>query len=261
MLGKRALSRLAILRTQKGYGRAATVAKYMRDERLHGCETRAFAQCGEEISDGVIDLGCGAGRTTVPLLPLTSSYLGVDYTSSMIDACRTRFAAATNARFLVADAADLRTVPDGRAGFVLFSYNGIDNVGHAHRLRILREAKRVLRPGGIFAFSHHNLNASEIVRRPRIPTKFTLSTVRQFVGALRNSLVNRWFEERGPDYEVINDSADGFSLLVYYCSIAAQRRQLASAGFELVACTDMLGVEVDPESTRAPFVFHLARKR
>lgn len=259
-IGRRLLDRLGVWTTRRGYARAGTVASYLRDERLHGCETRAFVDYAAEINEGVIDLGCGAGRTTVALLPITRDYLGVDYVPEMVEVCQERFAGDANARFLVGDAALLESVEDASASFVLFSYNGIDNVGHEHRQRILKEAHRVLRAGGLFAFSHHNLRADGIVRRPPLPRSLAPRALRAYLGELRNSLGKRWFESRGDDWEVINDCADGFSLLVYYCTIESQRRRLREAGFNLVACTDMAGDPVDEANTSAPFVFHVARK-
>ena len=38
-----------------------------------------------------------------------------------------------------------------------FSFNGIDYVATAGRVRILEEVRRILRPGGTFCFSSHNL--------------------------------------------------------------------------------------------------------
>jgi SAM-dependent methyltransferase len=52
---------------------------------------------------------------------------------------------------------------DNSYGFVLFSHNGIDHLELPERERALVEMKRVLRPGGLMAFSSHNTNFLPVV--------------------------------------------------------------------------------------------------
>ena len=52
----------------------------------------------------------------------------------------------------------MKLFKDNSFDFVLFSYNGVDYVDHADGLAILREIRRLIRPGGYFCFSTHNLN-------------------------------------------------------------------------------------------------------
>ena len=59
--------------------------------------------------------------------------------------------------------ADLDFAADNSYDFVLFSYNGIDHLELPERERALSEMKRVLRPGGIMAFSSHNANFLPVV--------------------------------------------------------------------------------------------------
>ena len=59
--------------------------------------------------------------------------------------------------------ADLDFAADNSYDFVLFSYNGIDHLELPERERALIEMKRVLRPGGLMAFSSHNANFLPVV--------------------------------------------------------------------------------------------------
>ena len=43
----------------------------------------------------MLDIGVGAGRTTVSFAPLVRRYVGVDYSRAMVEACRRRFAGST----------------------------------------------------------------------------------------------------------------------------------------------------------------------
>ena len=48
------------------------------------------------------------------------------------------------------DAGNLSDFPASRFKLVFFSYNGIDNLGHEQRLRVLDEARRVVQRDGLF---------------------------------------------------------------------------------------------------------------
>ena len=97
----------------------------------------------------MLDIGVGAGRTTKHFAGLVKEYVGVDYSITMIKACREKF---PQYRLEVADARNLSLFDDAYFDFVLFSFNGIDAVEHQDRLAILREIRRVLRKGGYFCF-------------------------------------------------------------------------------------------------------------
>jgi len=73
----------------------------------------------------------------------------------MVDAAKDRY---PDREFRQVDARDLSAFADESFDFVLFSYNGLDCVGHADRLQVLAEVHRVVRPGGVFMFSSHNMD-------------------------------------------------------------------------------------------------------
>lgn len=101
----------------------------------------------------VLDVGCGAGRTTVELDRRGHDVVGVDVSEAMVEAARAQF---PDLDVAVGDATDLQ-FDDGQFDYVLFSYCGIDYVHpESERLRALAEVRRVLRDGGYFAFSTHN---------------------------------------------------------------------------------------------------------
>jgi len=201
----------------------------------------------------MLDVGVGGGRTTLHFAPAARRYVGVDYAPAMIAACRNRFR-SRDLRFCVADA---RAFPfaDRSFGFVLFSYNGIDYVSHDDRLRVLAEVRRMLEPGGYYAFSTHNLiDAPRFLttRRSRDP---------------RVALVCRLLRRHNPplsviasaDWIVLRDGALRGSLATYYVRRHAQLRQLADAGFSVV---DVL--QLDGSAARAasadPWLYYLCRR-
>lgn len=111
----------------------------------------------------MLDLGIGGGRTTTWSRLLTDDYVGVDITPAMVAAARGRH---PEADLRVGDARDLSAFADARFGFVMFSFNGIDAVGHTDRAVVLREIARVLRPGGRVLLSTNNRDSPGFASTP-----------------------------------------------------------------------------------------------
>ena len=111
------------------------------------------------IADGatVLDLGCGAGRTTIPLAEMGLDVVGVDLSQTMVAAARDQASAiGVEIEFTVMDAMAL-DFPDARFDAALFSYNGIELVpGSAGKRRVFEQIHRVLKPGGRLIFSSHS---------------------------------------------------------------------------------------------------------
>jgi SAM-dependent methyltransferase len=104
----------------------------------------------------VLDLGCGVGRTTLPLARAGFDVLGVDISSRMIAAAE-QLAATEGVpiQYEVGDAIHLR-FDDGAFDHVVFSNQGWTQIPGSHnRLAALCEIRRVLSNGGSFLFSTH----------------------------------------------------------------------------------------------------------
>jgi len=143
---------------------------------LTACERLLF---GEYLSNGmsILDLGVGGGRTTPHLSSLAHRYVGVDYATEMIAACRKKFPAL---EFEVVDAADLSRFAPSSFDAVVMAYNGIDNLApDDSRLSAWREMHRVLKPNGILIFSSHNVRS--ILVRPSWNPERMASAAGQFV--------------------------------------------------------------------------------
>jgi len=213
----------------------------------------------------VLDLGCGAGRTAYTLAAVSRSYLGVDFSAPMVEAARSLVGEDDATRFLVLDARDLSSLYDRRFGLVIFSFNGIDAVGHDDRLRILAEVRRIVADEGVFAFSSHSLAALPFdVRLPRPSRRDPLrSLYRGARLALRLARANRRFDiedARSDGFALVRDQAHDFSLVLYYVDPIAQIAQLVDAGFVDVEIWDRDGRRVPPEGPgRDPHLFYVCR--
>ncbi len=238
---------------------------YARDTALTLAESVVLQRCrADYVCKHVLDLGVGAGRTTPWLATDAASYVGLDYSQTMIALCKARHPGRA---ILWGDARNLSTFADASFDFVLFSYNGIDAVGHTDRQRILREVARVIRSGGMFAFSSHNLDC--IRHHPIHRDILGLSGRRGPIGLLkqcarivirtRNVIRNRQVEVRSSEYAILTDRGHNLAFVSYHIGPQAQARQLADAGFNLVEVLDRDGQPVAGTS-EADFLHYLARR-
>jgi len=98
---------------------------------------------------------------------------------------------------------------DGSFDFILFSFNGIDYVGHEDRLKALREIKRVASKDAYLCLSTHNLNSVD-----------GLATIDEHAAK----------ELKQKKHVIIDDGALQSRLLTYYIKPTKQIKQLTKLG-------------------------------
>lgn len=147
------------------FRRADVVSEYASFDFLLAPEQTILGELAPRFAGTrMLDVGVGAGRTTLHFAPLVREYVAIDISPDMIEACTRRFGGTSwNATFAVADVRDLGRFESASFDFVLFSFNGIDTVGgHTDRLAALGEIHRVCRPGAAFCFSSSNLRFARL---------------------------------------------------------------------------------------------------
>jgi len=175
----------------------------------------------------VLDLGCGAGRTTVALAEIGLLVFGIDISELMIDVAREQarqLGVEDLTEFAVMDARKLEGVSDGSFDAALYSYNGLELVpGIAGKRSVLAEVHRVLRPGGRFVFCTHSLLAlnRHVPMRLRAFARFLL-------GQLGLPMRERELGERFIDDEL--EEARYLQILLP----GTLRRMLRAAGFRVL---------------------------
>jgi len=111
----------------------------------------------------ILDIGCGAGRTTIGLYKLGYHLVeGLDLSEAMIvQARRINNKMNYNITFRVVDAACL-DYEDETFEAALFSFNGIMQIPEReNRIKVLKEIKRILKTKGYFLFTTHDREGSK----------------------------------------------------------------------------------------------------
>ncbi|HEX8752270.1 MAG TPA: class I SAM-dependent methyltransferase [Solirubrobacterales bacterium] len=217
----------------------------------------------------MLDIGVGAGRTGYTYAPLVRRYVGIDYAPRMLARAQALLGDEPNVTLLLADARDLSGVR-GPFDFVLFSFNGIDTVGHEDRLRILAEVRGVLKPEGLFQFSTHSLGAlplDDAIAHParrmsslayRVYTRVDDIRRRRRIHRVNASLSLEEARRRG--WTIVKGRGHDFRLDDYYVDPSYQVRQLTEAGLETVAVYDCRGKPVQlPHRGRDAWLDYLCR--
>jgi ubiquinone/menaquinone biosynthesis C-methylase UbiE len=187
----------------------------------------------------ILDLGCGAGRTSNFLYKLGHDVTAIDYSEEMIRKAKEKNI-LTSIDFKVMNAKYLLFV-DESFDYALFSFNGLDYLyPEADRLKALREIYRVLKPGGIFAFSSHN-------------SLLIPNTVRRMFNFVKSAMAGRILKYRW-DFQ-------GFGkLLTYYVSPKKQIKQLAGIGFKNIEIISKYSNDAKKALFKDPYFSYVVKK-
>lgn len=212
----------------------------------------------------VLDIGIGAGRTTVYLAPLAREYVGIDFSPAFIDFVNNSMP-QVNAK--LCDMRDLGEFNAEAFDFVMGSFNVLDIVTHQDRLLTLAEVHRVLKPEGVFVFSSHNRTYSATGCAPKL--EFSRDPVRQarmlFRWVQRSINYRKWKKHwvQTEEYASITDVGHDFTTLHYYIDQATARRQLEESGFSVLEVCDIDGrpLGASDVDTTSAFLTYVVQKR
>ncbi len=215
----------------------------------------------------VLEIGVGAGRLAARLSEGGGSYVGVDISEPMIEACRRRF---PRLHFMRCDVRCLTPFEPGSFDTVVFSLNGLDHLLPDDRRLALKEIYRVLHEGGLFVFSSHNLDwpRPSPLTPPKLhmdwrPWRMWTRNAREVGGYLmglgRHLL--RWRSERWFDgYAILNDQAHGYRTMMHFIRRESQMAQLHALGFSECRAFDRVGRELTGDDPcRDPWIYYASR--
>ncbi|MGH9840878.1 MAG: class I SAM-dependent methyltransferase [Blastocatellia bacterium] len=129
----------------------------------------------------LLEIGCGIGRMTRHLAGIFGEVHGTDVSAEMIAQARERFRDVGNAFFHETNGLDFAAMPDAHFD-VIFSVYVFQHVPSADVVRSnIRDACRVLAPGGVFKFQVCGINHTDYDRMPKdtwTGTPFSESEIR-----------------------------------------------------------------------------------
>jgi SAM-dependent methyltransferase len=202
------------------------IACYSGDIGLWKAEEILIRRFFPEKGD-FLDIGCGAGRTSIPLTQMGFNVIGIDLSAGMLREAKL-YAERLGLKidFQEMDAKSL-DFADRSFDCALFSFNGIDHVhGYKRKLEVLREIFRVLKPGAPFMFSAHRIWSPYHIR------KLIWSGLKSSFGSLTglNTLEKEW----GELYDL--NSHDPQERYSSFLSSGRWKKALHEVGFNLVFC-------------------------
>lgn len=139
------------------FGSDVTQERYLKkaDKGLWESEKKLIEKYFKPNST-VLDVGCGTGRTTIPLYNLGYGVVGIDLVPEMIqNAKKIAEDKKLNINYEIGDATELK-YEDVFFDNIIFSTNGFGQIpSEQKRNKAIKEIRRVLKPGGYFVLVAH----------------------------------------------------------------------------------------------------------
>lgn len=160
----------------------------------------------------ILDLACGAGRTTLRLSELGYKVKGVDLSDRLIELAKKRF---PHIPFEIGDYSNIQE-QDHSIDNILISHNGIDYAyPESQRVQAIAECARVIKPGGILIFSSHNIKSLHFS-----PYYLKERKIWLLKNTLKSFLEKAYIKDLG--------------MYTFYCSPDYCVKQMAAKGFHIV---------------------------
>jgi ubiquinone/menaquinone biosynthesis C-methylase UbiE len=230
------------------YASAWSAAEYTREVGLRPIEQQLIAEFMPPSPAGILDVGCGAGRTTISLSQAGYAAIAIDLSPELLTLARRRY---PHLDFRQMDATAL-AFPVDTFDAALFSYNGIDDIYPvAAREQCLLEVFRVLKPGATFIFSSHNL-VGAIFSGGYWYIRGYINATRFLTQQWRNPLLREWY---------VRYEGPGGEQFVYSAPPGRTIDQLRRSGFSVIAVRGASGQrQAGRVQRREQHVYFVARK-
>jgi ubiquinone/menaquinone biosynthesis C-methylase UbiE len=229
-------------------------------EDLDQAEEIMLQQLNDESkNEPILEVGIGGGRITTHLLKITNQYIGIDFSASIIDACRHKF---PDADLRLCDVRSMSCFDSSSFHVVMLWDQVIDDVHPAERSGIIREAYRILKGNGILLLASHNLDWDGLgeVNRPSWKQLDFLS-----LAVYGRTLLNKfWARITQKDCAVFPEYYPLQNRIIAptcYIRKEAQEEQLRRTGFTEICVRTRDGEKFTEASRSRDFtLFYTARK-
>jgi len=108
--------------------------------------------------DDVLEIACGIARVGLELAPRCRSWMGADISANMLHYARQRLQGVGNVHLHQLQSEGLRGLGDG-AFDVVYCTNSMAHMDELYRWRYVRDAFRILRPGGRILFDNVDMTS------------------------------------------------------------------------------------------------------
>lgn len=115
---------------------------------------------GIQPTDTFLEIGCGVGRVGKELAPQVTRWIGCDVSENMLQHAEQRLAGMKNVALVPISGYDLKPVPDASIDAVYCTVVFM-HLQEWDRYSYVREAFRVLKPGGRFFCDNANIESDE----------------------------------------------------------------------------------------------------
>jgi SAM-dependent methyltransferase len=156
------------------WNEAALGSAGARDAVLTGSTAETFESTAKSDADRVrrhlrgrdfvLNIGCGLGRVDLYLAPHVKELWAIDVSGEMLARAKERLRAWENVRFLEVGNRDFLSAVEDGAMDLVFSYLVLQHLEKEDAVSYLREAARVLRPGGVLVTQFPNYLSPEYER-------------------------------------------------------------------------------------------------
>lgn len=198
---------------------------------LFKCEEILFKKY-LNLEDKIIDLGCGAGRTTIPLYNMGyKNITGLDIAEGMIKSAKSL---CNNIDFVIGDVTDIQ-FNDETFDKAIFSFNGLMLIPKLEsRLKALKEINRILKNNGYFIFSTPYMDN-------KLHSKFWIN---EEVKWQKGNFDARLYEFG----DILMDDLNIKNIFIHIPKINEIEKSLKETGFELIDYIPRLDICMEEEN-------------
>lgn len=142
----------------EAYANPAAVDHYEKKLKLRSDEEWIATHVFTKPKASILILGCGAGRTVIPLAQKGFQITALDIVPEMVAACRKNLENySLSATVVVGDSSNLSPSFSKSFDYVFAPFHSFDYIAPIeHRYQAIAAAREALKPNGVFVFNTHN---------------------------------------------------------------------------------------------------------